>query len=55
MLIAQITDTHLALDTPDAEQRRADFAAVVADINGLDPAPDLAVHTGDIVHNGLAE
>jgi len=55
VLIAQISDTHLALDTPDADRRRADFAAVVADINALDPAPDLIVHSGDIVHNGLAE
>lgn len=52
MIIAQISDTHLALDTPDADQRISDFALTVADINALDPAPDLIVHTGDIVHNG---
>jgi 3',5'-cyclic-AMP phosphodiesterase len=52
MIIAQISDTHLALDTPDAEQRIRDFALTIADINALDPAPDVIVHTGDIAHNG---
>ena len=52
MIIAQISDTHLALDTPDADQRVRDFELTVADINALDPAPDVIVHTGDIVHNG---
>jgi len=52
MIIAQISDTHLVLDTPDADQRIRDFALAVADINALDPAPDVIVHTGDIVHNG---
>ena len=55
MIIAQISDTHLIVDGPGSAQRIADFEAVVADINTLDPAPDLVVHTGDIVHNGLAE
>jgi 3',5'-cyclic AMP phosphodiesterase CpdA len=52
MIIAQISDTHIALDTPDADQRIRDFALTIADINALDPAPDVIVHTGDIVHNG---
>ena len=52
MIIAQISDTHIALDTPDADQRIRDFASTVADINELEPAPDVIVHTGDIVHNG---
>lgn len=52
MIIAQISDTHLVLDTPDADQRIRDFALTVADINTLDPPPDVIVHTGDIVHNG---
>ena len=52
MLIAQISDTHLTLDTPDADQRMRDFAITIADINALHPAPDVIVHTGDIVHNG---
>lgn len=52
MIIAQISDTHIALDVLDAEQRIRDFALTVADINALDPLPDVIVHTGDIVHNG---
>lgn len=52
MIIAQISDTHIALDTPDADRRIRDFEATVADINSLDPAPDVIVHTGDIGHNG---
>ena len=55
MIIAQISDTHLALDTADADQRIRDFTRTIADINGLDPAPDVIVHTGDIVHNGAQD
>lgn len=52
MIIAQISDTHIALDSPDADQRMRDFELTVADINALDPPADVIVHTGDIVHNG---
>jgi 3',5'-cyclic-AMP phosphodiesterase len=52
MIIAHISDTHLALDAPDAERRLSDFASTIADINALDPPPDAIVHSGDIVHNG---
>jgi len=52
MIIAQISDTHIALDVPDADRRLSDLALTVADINQLDPLPDAIVHTGDIVHNG---
>ena len=52
MIIAQISDTHIALDTPDADRRMSDFERTIADINALDPPPDVIVHTGDIVHNG---
>ncbi|MGA7972658.1 MAG: metallophosphoesterase [Pseudolabrys sp.] len=52
MIIAQISDTHIALDTPDSDQRIRDFERVVADINALNPAPDVIFHTGDVVHNG---
>ncbi len=55
MIIAQISDTHIALDTPDSERRIADFERTIADINALDPQPDVIVHTGDIVHNGRAD
>jgi 3',5'-cyclic-AMP phosphodiesterase len=52
LIIAQISDTHLTLDASDAERRMRDFASTIADISALDPAPDVIVHTGDIVHNG---
>jgi 3',5'-cyclic AMP phosphodiesterase CpdA len=52
MIIAQISDTHIALDAPDANQRLSDFARTIAHINALDPQPDVIVHTGDVVHNG---
>jgi len=52
MIIAQISDTHIALGTPDADRRIRDLATTVADINALDPRPNVIVHTGDIVHNG---
>ena len=52
MIIAQISDTHITLDAPDADQRIQDFQSVIEDINALDPAPDLIIHAGDIVHNG---
>jgi 3',5'-cyclic AMP phosphodiesterase CpdA len=52
MIIAQISDTHLTLDTPDADQRWSDFTLTIADLNALDPPPDVIVHTGDVVHNG---
>jgi 3',5'-cyclic AMP phosphodiesterase CpdA len=52
MIIAQISDTHIAVDAPDAAQRMRDLELMIADINGLDPIPDVIVHTGDIVHNG---
>ncbi|MGI9352662.1 MAG: metallophosphoesterase [Rhizobiaceae bacterium] len=55
MIIAQISDTHISLDAPDAEQRIEDFEAVVRDINSLNPLPDLVIHTGDIVHNGRVD
>lgn len=52
MIIAQISDSHIALDTADAERRLADFERTIADINALDPQPDVILHTGDVVHNG---
>jgi 3',5'-cyclic AMP phosphodiesterase CpdA len=55
MIIAQISDTHLTLDKPDANQRMREFALTIADINALDPQPQAIVHTGDIVHNGRRE
>lgn len=55
MLIAQISDTHLTLDGPQCENRMRDLRSCVAEINSLDPQPDLVVHSGDIVHNGRGQ
>jgi 3',5'-cyclic-AMP phosphodiesterase len=52
MIIAQISDTHIALDAPDAKRRLADLECTIAGINKLDPGPDAIVQTGDIVHTG---
>ena len=52
MIIAQISDTHIATDLPDAEVRRRDLERAIADINQLDPVPDAIVHTGDIAQHG---
>jgi 3',5'-cyclic AMP phosphodiesterase CpdA len=55
MIIAQISDTHIALDASDADRRLSDLARTLANINELDPLPDAIVHTGDVVHNGRPE
>jgi 3',5'-cyclic-AMP phosphodiesterase len=55
MIIAQISDTHIALDTTDADRRLSDLARTIAHINALDPQPDVIVHTGDVVHNGRSD
>jgi len=52
MIIAHISDTHIALDADDADRRIDDFERTIADINALEAAPDVVVHSGDIVHNG---
>lgn len=55
MIIAQISDTHIALGAADADRRAADLERTLADINALDPAPDVIIHTGDVVHGGRRE
>lgn len=55
MIVAQISDTHIAQDVPDADLRAADLARTIADINALDPPPDVIIHTGDMVHGGRRE
>ena len=55
MIIAQISDTHIARSVPDAEQRAADLARTIADMNALNPAPDAIIHTGDVTHGGRRE
>lgn len=49
MRIAQISDTHLTLDVASREQ---DFLRCIAQINALDPLPDVVIHTGDVSHDG---
>jgi 3',5'-cyclic AMP phosphodiesterase CpdA len=55
MIIAQISDTHIALGAADADRRASDLERTLADINALDPAPDVIIHTGDVVHGGRRE
>jgi len=57
MIIAQISDTHVAAsDAADAVLRaRADsLRQCIADINRLDPPPDVVIHTGDMTDRGQA-
>ncbi len=57
MLIAQISDTHILAETsdrPEAGPRAEDLRRCIADINRLDPRPDLVIHTGDTVQTGAA-
>ncbi len=53
MIIAQLSDTHININTAGSDQRLLDFEKVILDINSLDPQPDLIIHCGDIVQNGL--
>lgn len=55
MIIAQISDTHIAMDLADSNVRRQDLERTIADINELDPLPDAIVHTGDIAQHGRLE
>jgi len=55
MIIAQISDTHLDPDDPDATNRIRDLERCVNDINGLNSPPDAIIHTGDLTHNGTPE
>jgi Icc protein len=48
--IVQISDTHISKFGQFME-KRFDHAAKI--INGLDPAPDVVVHTGDLTDNGV--
>jgi 3',5'-cyclic AMP phosphodiesterase CpdA len=48
--IAQISDTHISPHGHFVEQT-FDWAA--NDINGIDPAPDIVIHSGDLTDNGV--
>ena len=57
MIIAQITDTHLAAANaadPVFRARAENLRECIADINGLDPMPDAVIHTGDMTQHGQA-
>lgn len=58
MLIAQISDTHILAkdsDRPEAGPRAQDLRRCVADINSLDPQPDVVIHSGDTVQTGALD
>ena len=55
MIIVQISDSHISIDSPIRAARLGDLERTVAEIRRLDPVPDLVVHTGDITQNGLPE
>lgn len=52
MIIAQISDTHIDLENPLGKDRIRNLVQCVDDINGLDPLPDVVVHTGDLTNTG---
>lgn len=58
MLIAQITDSHVVEEGTKAIAGRVDTNAylerAVAFVNALDPAPDLVLHTGDVINDERA-
>jgi len=55
MIIAQISDTHIDLSGPNGPARLHNLEACVADINRLDPLPDVVIHTGDLTQSGKPE
>ena len=55
MLIAHISDCHIALPAPDGSDRSGELARAVEHVNGLDPQPDLVVHSGDVAHDAKVE
>ena len=55
MIIAQISDSHIDPESDRLHDRLNDLRCVVDDLNNLDPAPDIVIHTGDVVHNGSQE
>ena len=57
MIIAQITDTHILPEGKIAFGTDTDaaLARCVAQLNALDPAPDLVLHTGDLIDRGTPE
>ena len=54
MKIAHISDTHICLPEPENSHRLDDLKIAIDEINLIDPAPQMVIHSGDITHNGLA-
>ena len=58
MLIAQLTDTHITVpenENGDCYVKLEALRKCVSAINTLKTAPDVVIHTGDLVHNGSDE
>ena len=58
MLVAQITDCHVRCDDgafSSLVDTSATLASVVEHLNGLDPAPDVILATGDLTDDGTPE
>jgi len=58
MLIAQLTDTHITVpknEIGDCYVKLEALKNCVSAINKLNTAPDVVIHTGDLVHNGSDE
>ena len=55
MIIAQISDSHIDPQSAQLKHRLEDLRRVVDSLNLLVPAPDVVIHTGDVVHNGSQE
>jgi 3',5'-cyclic AMP phosphodiesterase CpdA len=57
MIIAQITDTHLRAKSSDdieGAARAENLRRCIADIGSRSPAPQIAIHTGDMTERGKA-
>jgi len=58
MLIAQLSDPHVRPEGmlyQDVVDSNAMFAAAIAQVNALDPRPDLVLLSGDLVDKGTAD
>ena len=55
MKFAHITDSHICLPEPESSNRLVELRQVVEQINQMNDAPELVIHSGDIVHNGSEE
>jgi len=54
VILAQITDPHITIGPGDARSADA-LAAAVAAVNGLDPAPDAVLLSGDVTEHATGD